>query len=126
MGVVRKTKTLELILAEFDKNAGAIAAVSLVKRLTSKFNKTTIYRILERLEDDGVLHSFTGHNGVKWYAKCNGCSSDGHIDVHPHFHCLTCGVVECISLEIQIPAIPNRKVLTSQVLLEGTCARCLQ
>ena len=74
MGIVRKTKSLELVLNEFQILTTAISVIELIKKLNSKLNKTTIYRILEKLEDDGILHSFLGNNGTKWYAKCRNCS----------------------------------------------------
>lgn len=124
MGIIRKTKSIELLLAEFQKDTNAISATELVARLSSEINKTTIYRVLDKLEDDGILHSFLGMNGIKWYAKCHGCSSTKHTDIHPHFQCLSCGRVDCITLDITIPEIPNRTVVMSQVLIQGKCERC--
>lgn len=125
MGIIRKTKTTTMLLNEFEKSSGAIAAVELIKRLDSKMNKTTIYRILERLEDDGILHSFLGINGIKWYAKCNACTKNQHLDLHPHFQCLTCGKVDCLEIDISIPKIPNREIITSQILIQGNCESCM-
>lgn len=125
MGVIRKTKSIDALLNEFNKNSGAISTVDLIKRLDKKFNKTTIYRVLEKLEDDGILHSFLGASGTKWYAKCNGCSKTKHIDVHPHFQCITCGKVDCLEVKVTIPNISNKEIHTSQVLLQGKCELCL-
>ena len=69
----------------------------------SKLNKTTIYRVLDKLEQDGILHSFLGNNGLKWYAKCTGCSASEHKDVHPHFQCLDCGKMDCIPTNVTLP-----------------------
>ncbi|MEL6812440.1 MAG: transcriptional repressor [Bacteroidota bacterium] len=113
-----------MLLAEFQSDTSAISVVELVDRLGSKLNKTTIYRVLDRLEDDGIVHSFLGNNGIKWYAKCHGCSISGHTDVHPHFQCLNCGRVDCLSLDISIPKIPNREVVGSQILIQGKCEAC--
>jgi Fur family ferric uptake transcriptional regulator len=124
MGILRKTKSVKILLDEFEKQATAISAITLIERLHLKMNKTTIYRILEKLEDDGFLHSFLGKNGHKWYAKCSGCSSAAHHDVHPHFQCSDCGKVECLSTDVLIPMIPNRTVNVSQILLQGTCEDC--
>ncbi|WP_459211496.1 Fur family transcriptional regulator [Aquimarina rhabdastrellae] len=125
MGVIRKTKSIELLLEEFKKDSNAISAIELVTRLSSEINKTTIYRVLDKLEDDGVLHSFLGKNGIKWYAKCEGCSATEHKDIHPHFQCLSCGKVDCVTLDIQIPEIPNRTIMMSQILIQGKCENCL-
>jgi Fur family ferric uptake transcriptional regulator len=124
MGILRKTKSVKILLDEFEKKATAISAITLIERLHLKMNKTTIYRILDKLEDDGFLHSFLGKNGHKWYAKCNDCSSAEHHDVHPHFQCLDCGKVDCLSTNVLIPNIPNRKVDVSQILLQGKCEEC--
>lgn len=125
MGIIRKTKSTDVLLAEFEQTSGAISAVELVKRLDSKMNKTTIYRILDRLEDDGVVHSFLALNGIKWYAKCNGCPEKKHIDIHPHFECVECGKVDCVTIDIKIPVIPNRTVISSQILIQGKCEGCV-
>lgn len=124
MGIIRKTESVELVLNEFEQDANAISATELVKRLGSKMNKTTIYRVLDRLEDDGIVHSFLGNEGIKCYAQCKDCSKTEHADLHPHFECTDCGKIDCLSIEIQIPNIPNRKVSSSQILIQGTCELC--
>ena len=125
MGIIRKTKSLELILNEFNKINGALSAKKLIEQLGHKFNKTTIYRILDKLEEDRILHSFLGKNGLKWYVKCKDCSSNNYQDVHPHFQCSDCGKVDCLDISITIPKIPNRKIEFSQFLIQGKCEECI-
>ncbi len=124
MGIIRKTKSVTDLLDEFDKDSSAISVIELVKRLQTKMNKTTVYRALDRLEDDGILHSFLAKNGIKWYAKCSGCTSSSHHDIHPHFECTDCGKIDCLSVDITIPKLPNRKITNSHVLLQGQCEDC--
>ncbi|MFD0963273.1 Fur family transcriptional regulator [Pseudofulvibacter geojedonensis] len=124
MGVIRKTKSVQTLLTIFENNSQAISVVNLINQLSEEMNKTTIYRILDRLENDGVVHSFLGKEGLKWYAKCHGCSSANHIDLHPHFQCQECGKVECVSMNVSIPTIPNKKINSSQLLLVGMCENC--
>lgn len=124
MGVIRKTKSVEALLNEFNQSHEAISAKQLIEQLDTRFNKTTIYRVLDKLEEDGILHSFLGKEGLKWYAKCKGCSASKHKDVHPHFQCLKCGKVDCLPISISIPNIPNRKIEVSQVLIQGLCEEC--
>ena len=125
MGIIRKTASVAALLAEFENYSGAISAIDLIKRLADKLNKTTVYRVLDRLEDDGIVHSFLGNNGIKWYAKCSDCSHREHRDTHPHFECLSCGKVDCLEVDVHIPNIPNRQILASQVLIQGTCETCV-
>ena len=126
MGIIRKTKSVQILLNAFEKNTHAISAIDLIQRLHVELNKTTIYRVLDKLEDDGILHSFLGINGLKWYAKCNGCTETKHIDIHPHFQCLECGKIDCLTVDVQIPNMPNREISATQVLIQGKCQECLQ
>ncbi len=125
MGIIRKTKSVETLIQLFNQGEEAYSGVYLVDRLRKKMNKTTVYRILERLEDEGMIHSFTDNDGLTWYAKCNGCSSSHHADLHPHFKCRNCGKTVCLNLDIAIPSIPNRKVDSAEFLLIGVCEKCL-
>lgn len=123
----RNTKSVKTLLHIFKQNNNdfAITVVDLVEQLKKEMNKTTVYRILQRLEDNGVVHSFTGKDGLKWYAKCKGCSSESHEDIHPHFQCKVCGKTKCISMDIPMPSISKHKVDTVEFLLIGQCEDCL-
>lgn len=125
MGSLRKTKSVKAVLDKFEPGNEALSVVDLVERLQLEMNKTTVYRILERLEAAGTLHSFIGTNGLKWYAKGNECFSDSHPNTRPHFQCKACGKVECLTLEIAIPILPNYKVDSAKFLLVGECEKCL-
>tara|TARA_B100001142_G_scaffold121754_1_gene123694 strand:- start:1279 stop:1659 length:381 start_codon:yes stop_codon:yes gene_type:complete len=125
MGIKRKTQAVSLILDEFSKGSNAISAIELIKRLNKKINKTTVYRLLDKLQDDGLLHCFLDFNGVKWFAKCKCCSKTKHQDLHPHFQCTDCGSVDCLEINITIPEIPNRKIINSHLLVLGKCDLCI-
>ena len=124
MGIIRKTKAVNTVLQIFKGNNEAKSVVYLIELLNDKMNKTTVYRILDRLERDGIIHSFNGKDGLKWYANCEDCSVSHHSDIHPHFQCTECDKVECLSLEIKIPSIKNHKVDSSDILLMGKCEAC--
>ena len=124
MGIIRKTKSLTTILQVFEEKYDAIAVVHLIELVRSLMNKTTVYRILDRLEQDGIIHSFNGKDGLKWYAKCKGCSADHHTDKHPHFQCSECDKVECLSVEIKIPSIKNHRIDSTDILIMGQCEVC--
>ena len=125
MEIKRKTQAVSLILDEFSKGSNAISAIELIKRLNKKINKTTVYRLLDKLQDDGLLHCFLDFNGVKWFAKCKCCSKTKHQDLHPHFQCTDCGSVDCLEINITIPEIPNRKIINSHLLVLGKCDLCI-
>ena len=65
MSILRKTKSVRLILSAFNDNKDAISIVELINKFNKKMNKTTVYRVLERLEKSNILHSFVGKDGLK-------------------------------------------------------------
>ena len=125
MAIKRQTATVKLLWEQFEESRDALSVVYLVKHLKVAMNKSTVYRILDRMEESGKLHSFIGKNGLKWYAKCQDCSSHHHIDTHPHFQCQSCGNLDCLQTEITIPSIQNRQIDFAQILLVGKCEKCL-
>lgn len=127
MGITRKTKSVKTLLKEFEDTQNAISVVDLVERLHLTMNKTTVYRILERLEDDGMLHSFKGKEGLKWYAKCTAEDSEQNIHSHPHFQCRDCSKTTCLStdeVDISISSVSNYKIDKMELLLIGHCGSC--
>lgn len=124
MGVTRQTKQVRKLIDIFNKEERAISVVDLVKRLSSEMNKTTVYRILNKLMDDGIVHSFIGEGGLKWYAKCQDCSCETHNDVHPHFQCKTCGEVKCLPVTLSLPPVNGYKVESVNLLMVGECSNC--
>ena len=126
MSIVRKTKTVELLLKTFNKSNGAISVVELVSKFKGKMNKTTVYRILDRLDESGILHSFTDQDGLKRYAKGQQDNKNSNnLNMHPHFLCQDCGISSCLPIDISIPPIPDYKIQSSEHLLIGQCKDCL-
>ena len=119
MGIVRKTKSIELLLHEFKTQTTAISTVELIKRLNSKLNKTTIYRVLENLVDDGFLHFswvMTGSSGM----QCVGIVQNPHMRIYILIlNVLNVYKINCLNTEVIIPKIQNHKILSSQILIQG-------
>lgn len=126
MGVSRKTKSVGKIIEIFNGTNQALSVVHLVDQLRDDMNKTTVYRALERLEDDRKIHSFTGADGLKWYASCNDCCTAENVNFHPHFQCEKCGKIEYLSIDLELPKLPNNyKIERAELLLLGSCDECI-
>jgi Fur family ferric uptake transcriptional regulator len=125
MGIIRKTKSVKILLDIFEQSEEAQCVVDLVSKVNQEMNKSTVYRILERLEDDGTLHSFVDKDGLSWYAKCKDCTPKKHRDTHPHFQCTDCGKIECLPFEAPIPTVPNYRIKSADLLLVGLCKDCI-
>tara|TARA_B100001248_G_C27260401_1_gene398159 strand:- start:135 stop:515 length:381 start_codon:yes stop_codon:yes gene_type:complete len=125
MIISRKTKTVKLVLELFREKKFAIPVVDIVSIFANKMNKTTVYRILQRLEDSGILHSFVDKQGLKRYAKGDQRKSNSTNQIiHPHFLCDDCGISICLPLEISTPSIPNYTINSSDHLYSGQCQDC--
>ena len=123
MNIERKTKSVELLLNTF-KDLSAISIVDLVEKFKNDMNKTTVYRILDRLEKSNILHSFFDNEGLKRYAK-NNVEKSQSANQHPHFLCEECGISLCVAIKTKTPALPNYKIKDSEHLLVGQCEKCL-
>lgn len=121
---MRNTKSVRIILNAFKQTNDALSVVELVKQFSQEMNKTTVYRILERFVEDGILHSFLNKDGLKMYAKCSNCAESNQTVAHPHFQCRQCNRVECLTQEVIIPDIPNRSVDSVDILFFGLCQKC--
>ena len=125
MSISRNTKTVKLLLKLFDKENNALSVVDLVSILSQEMNKTTVYRILQRLEGAGILHSFIDKDGLRRYAKGDQRTSlSGDQLAHPHFLCEECGISTCLPLKISTPSIPNYIIKSSEQLYLGQCKDC--
>tara|TARA_S200000501_G_scaffold98676_1_gene92043 strand:+ start:57061 stop:57441 length:381 start_codon:yes stop_codon:yes gene_type:complete len=125
MSISRKTKTVKLILDLFKKNNNAISSVEIVSLFNQNMNKTTVYRILERLENSRIIHSFSGKDGIKRYVKGDqGGKVKDQQATHPHFLCEDCGFSSCLPLLITNPSISSFKINSSEHLYIGQCKEC--
>ena len=112
------------VVSLFEKVDYALSVVQLIKTFERDMNKTTVYRILERLEEQNVVHSFTGKDGLKWYANCKNNPIPNNSSLHPHFQCEVCEKSKCINVSFSIEDLPKYKVSTTNVLLTGICDQC--
>ena len=125
MAVIRKTKPVQIILKEFDKANDAISVVELVEKFKTTMDKTTVYRILERLEESGQLHSFMGKDGLKRYARWEKeFDNIDAMNIHPHFLCKNCGGSSCLPIKISIPKVSGYIIESAEQLLTGKCKDC--
>tara|TARA_B100001029_G_C15052119_1_gene451537 strand:- start:292 stop:681 length:390 start_codon:yes stop_codon:yes gene_type:complete len=125
MSIIRKTKTVKLIVDEFNINDKALGATQLVEKFNKVMDKTTVYRILDRLENSNIIHSFIDYDGFKKYAKGRKNNlSKKIINTHPHFQCEDCGISSCLPVKITIPSIPNYIINSAEHILTGQCKNC--
>lgn len=86
------------------------------------FDRVTLYRALEWMEEVGLAHKVAGVDRV-WRFRAQ--TAAGHD--HPHFQCRSCGSTLCLEKAEQ-PAAPGAprgyKVESAQLTLRGLCPSC--
>jgi Fur family ferric uptake transcriptional regulator len=90
-------------------------------------DRVTMYRILDRLVEEGSAHKVLSSTGITKYAACSGCDNvHDHRHDHVHFNCELCGKTTCIYQVVPEIKMPRKyKVRTLNVILSGICPACV-
>ena len=116
-----KTEIQELIVS----SSVALSHSEIQKSLEGLCDRVTIYRVLERLLVEGVIHKIVNIDGVVKYACCHSCSAK-HNHNHIHFSCQKCKSVTCLeNVEPSYKLPKNYKVSEMNFTLSGLCPQCL-
>ena len=87
-------------------------------------DRVTIYRVLDRLVEEGVIHKIINIDGVVKYAGCHSCSETHHHN-HIHFSCQKCKSVTCIDNVEPAFKLPKKyKVHEVNFTVSGICPQC--
>ena len=115
-----KTEIQELIAS----SSVALSHSEIQKSLEGLCDRVTIYRVLERLMEEGVIHKIVNVDGVVKYAGCHSCSVK-HSHNHIHFSCQKCKAVTCLDdVEPSFKLPKNYKVSEINFTLSGLCPQC--
>ncbi len=115
-----KTEIQELILA----SKSALSHTEIQNLLNGLCDRVTIYRVLERLTNEGLIHKIINIDGVVKYAACHSCEGK-HSHNHIHFSCQKCKTVTCLEgVEPSYTMPKNYKVNEMNFTLSGICPQC--
>lgn len=117
----RPDKVSQLILEVLQENH-ALTAPDILQKLEDKgyeFNKTSVYRAIERLqESEQVCRYMFGGTTVVYERR------DHH---HDHLVCNVCGKIETVECSVHLPEeINGFHVNHHHLTMFGTCASCVQ
>ena len=126
---MRKTPLLQTVVQILKTEARPLSVPMLLTLLPKQGytpNKTTLYRMLENLAEEGAVQEVVLDSATKYYEL--------QTHHHHHFRCQQCNTIRCISdsaLESQIHALEEK--LATQGLqvdqhhfsLSGKCDDCL-
>jgi Fur family ferric uptake transcriptional regulator len=118
---IAKTEIQKLILS----SSVALSHSEIQKSLEGLCDRVTIYRVLERLLNEGVVHKIVNVDGVVKYAGCHSCFVK-HTHNHIHFSCQKCKSVTCLEDVKPSYELPkNYEVTEMNFTLAGLCPQCL-
>lgn len=122
----RKTKSKKEIFNVLKSSGSALSHDMIQSELESDIDRATIYRVLNRFHDDGVVHKIVGDDGKQYFALCPDCGEKNEAHTHHHFHfrCLACEKVECLDDEVSI-SLPKGYVSANfNGIISGYCRDC--
>lgn len=136
---LRSTPARLAVLQALEQRSTPVTHADLAGELVPQgFDKATVYRNLIDLTDAGLL-SRTELGDHVWRFELRR-ETDEHSGDHPHFLCLDCGEVSCLSdVDVRIAPVQGKKGAgrnsgqtkagprigrVTEVLLKGHCDRC--
>lgn len=102
----------------------ALSHLEIQAQLEGLCDRVTIYRVLDRLVEEGKVHRVININGVIKFAGCHDCSHT-HRDNHVHFSCNSCKAVTCLDGIEPLYELPADYVVYGmQFTVIGLCPDC--
>ena len=121
---IRPTKARAQVL-EAIMGAGRSLSHPELAGLLPELDRVTVFRSLKALKASGLLHGIQGLDGVLRYVV-NPVGRRGCPGKHPHFLCLECGAMSCLSDQrlphVRVPE--GAEVSGKQYLVYGICPVC--
>ena len=125
---MKNTKSKNVVLQILTDAKSAYSATEILSLSNGECNKVTVYRILERLESEGIIHKIVDFDGVIKYAKCEEQCVAHHVHHdhdHLHFSCERCGELVCLPGKIPpVPVEAGYQVSEIVVNIKGICPKC--
>lgn len=124
MATTKKNNTY-LIQEIITKANGALSHAEIQDALENKCNRVTVYRILDKLIEEGTIHKIIDVDGISKFANCLDCKKEHHNHEHIHFSCTKCNTVSClenVGIHFELPN--TYKVEKMNFTLSGVCPEC--
>ena len=132
MKITRNTQARKAIINMINDSSVALSQPAIQGALNGLCDRVTIYRVLDRLVEEGLVHKIVNVNGVVNYAACATCDHDSkdqkahnHSHRHIHFSCRVCNELTCLEQVVPHFDLPENFVLEETFFtISGTCANC--
>ncbi|MBE8719701.1 Fur family transcriptional regulator [Sphingobacterium pedocola] len=120
----RNTPSKEAILDLLAKTKKAMSQDAIEEKLTIAVDRATIYRVLNRFCDDGLVHRIVAEDGKQYFAVCMKCDETKLAANHFHFRCTRCETIECLPVPVHFAIPEGYQVENVNCVLTGVCNDC--
>ncbi|MCX8523023.1 transcriptional repressor [Chryseobacterium formosus] len=120
----RSTPTKDAVLNVLTDSKKAMSQETIMKKVDINIDRATVYRVLNRFCEDGVLHRIVAEDGKQYFAVCIKCEEKKLADHHFHFRCTKCETIECLLIEVQFSLEKGYSVESVNCILTGICKDC--
>lgn len=120
---IAKTAIIEVI----ENEDVALSQQDIQEKIGNLCNRVTIYRVLERLLEEGKIHKVLDFDGVAKYSSCENCEDEHHHHEHHHIHfsCTKCGQVTCLYNVLPKFKLPENYLPQDyNFTVSGICPNC--
>ena len=120
----RNTRTKEAVLEVLTKAGKAMSRDAIEQKIETAINRATIYRVLNRFCEDGIVHKVVAENGKQYFSVCINCEDNALAGHHFHFRCNQCETIECLPLSVNFTAPKGYRVEGVNCIISGSCKDC--
>ena len=120
----RNTPTKEAVLSVLTTTTKALSQDAIEQKINIDIDRATVYRVLNRFCEDGIIHKIVAEDGKQYFAICMKCDEKNLADHHFHFRCKGCQTIECLPMAVHFSAPQGYQVENVNCVLTGVCKDC--
>lgn len=120
----RSTPSKEAVLSVLSETRKAMSQDAIEKKVRIDMDRTTIYRVLNRFCEDGLVHRIVAEDGKQYFSVCSGCDDKRLSAHHFHFRCTSCQTMECLPSPVHFSLPRGYRVEQVNCVLSGVCRDC--
>lgn len=120
----RNTPSKEAILDVLTRTGKAMSQDAIEEKINIDIDRATIYRVLNRFCEDGIVHKIVAEDGKQYFAVCMKCDDNNLTDNHFHFRCTNCQTIECLPVPVHFSLPKGYHVESVNCVLTGICTEC--
>lgn len=122
----RNTPSKEAVLDLLISTGKAMSRDAIEQKINVEIDRVTIYRVLNRFCEDGLVHKIVAEDGKQYFAVCAHCDNHSYPKNHFHFRCKKCNTIECLPQAVLFSVPNGYDVESLNCVLTGTCRDCAE